>query len=86
MNLRDLSYLVAVVDLRSFIQAAGQCCICQPTLSTQIKKLEESLGVPIFERSNKTVFLQSWVSKLLLLLNSDLPKSGKNPLENWTIH
>jgi LysR family hydrogen peroxide-inducible transcriptional activator len=55
MNLRDLSYLVAVADLRSFIQAADQCCISQPTLSTQIKKMEEGLGVKIFERSNKRV-------------------------------
>ena len=55
MNLRDLSYLVAVADLRSFVQAAEQCCISQPTLSTQIKKMEQSLGVQIFERSNKKV-------------------------------
>ncbi|MDO9048714.1 MAG: LysR substrate-binding domain-containing protein [Methylobacter sp.] len=55
MNLRDLHYLVAVADLRSFIQAADQCCISQPTLSTQIKKMEESLGVQIFERTNKKV-------------------------------
>lgn len=55
MNLRDLHYLVAVADLRSFIQAADQCCISQPTLSTQIKKVEERLGVQIFERTNKKV-------------------------------
>jgi LysR family transcriptional regulator, hydrogen peroxide-inducible genes activator len=57
MNLRDLNYLVAVADLRSFVQAAEQCCISQPTLSTQIKKMEESLGIKIFERSNKKVLL-----------------------------
>jgi LysR family hydrogen peroxide-inducible transcriptional activator len=55
MNLRDLQYLVAVADLRSFVQAADQCCISQPTLSTQIKKMEETLGVQIFERTNKKV-------------------------------
>lgn len=55
MNLRDLTYLVAVADLRSFVQAADQCSISQPTLSTQIKKVEEGLGVKIFERSNKKV-------------------------------
>ena len=55
MNLRDLNYLVAVADLRSFVQAAEQCCISQPTLSTQIKKMEEALGIRIFERSNKKV-------------------------------
>ncbi|GAB6139303.1 LysR substrate-binding domain-containing protein [Methylosoma difficile] len=55
MNLRDLSYLVAVADLRSFIQASEQCFISQPTLSTQIKRMEETLGVQIFERTNKKV-------------------------------
>lgn len=55
MNLRDLYYLIAVADLRSFVQASERCCISQPTLSTQIKKMEESLGVQIFERTNKKV-------------------------------
>lgn len=55
MNLRDLYYLVAVADLNSFGQAAERCFISQPTLSMQIKKLEQSLGVRIFERNNKKV-------------------------------
>jgi LysR family hydrogen peroxide-inducible transcriptional activator len=55
MNLRDLRYLVAVADLRSFIKAADQCFVSQPTLSTQIKKMEDSLGAPLFERTNKKV-------------------------------
>lgn len=55
MNLRDLYYLIAVADLRSFVQASERCCISQPTLSTQIKKMEETLGVQIFERTNKKV-------------------------------
>ena len=55
MNLRDLHYLIAVADLRSFVQAAERCFISQPTLSTQIKKVEDSLGVAIFERTNKKV-------------------------------
>ncbi|MCQ8180750.1 LysR substrate-binding domain-containing protein [Methylomonas sp. SURF-1] len=55
MNLRDLHYLIAVADLRSFVQAADRCCISQPTLSTQIKKLEDELGIQLFERTNKKV-------------------------------
>jgi len=55
MNLRDLQYLIAVADLRSFGQAAERCFISQPTLSTQIKKLEDELGIQIFERTNKKV-------------------------------
>lgn len=57
MNLRDLHYLVAVADLKNFSQAADKCCISQPTLSNQIKKLEETLEIKIFERTNKRVML-----------------------------
>jgi LysR family hydrogen peroxide-inducible transcriptional activator len=55
MNLRDLDYLVAIADLRSFGAAAKRCFVSQPTLSGQIKKLEVSLGARLFERTNKTV-------------------------------
>ncbi len=55
LKLRDLEYVVALADLRSFIAAAEQCSVSQPTLSAQLKKLEEQLGVSLFERSNKHV-------------------------------
>ncbi len=55
MNLRDLQYLIAVADLRSFNKAAEKCCVSQPALSNQIRKLEETLGVLLFERTNKRV-------------------------------
>lgn len=57
MNLRDLNYIVAVAQRRSFVQAAEKCFVSQPTLSTQIKKVENDLGVKIFERTNKKVLL-----------------------------
>ncbi|MCL9682523.1 LysR substrate-binding domain-containing protein [Legionella maioricensis] len=57
MNLRDLNYFVVLAELRHFGEAAKRCYISQPTLSMQIKKLEETLGVALFERSNKQVFL-----------------------------
>ncbi len=57
MNLRDLNYVVALAECRSFVQAAEKCFVSQPTLSTQIKKLERDLGVKLFERSNKKVML-----------------------------
>jgi LysR family hydrogen peroxide-inducible transcriptional activator len=55
MNLRDLQYLVAVAETGHFGRAAERCFVSQPTLSAQIKKLEERLGVVVFERSNRSV-------------------------------
>ena len=53
MNLRDLKYLIALADHMHFGKAADACCISQPTLSMQIKKLEEFLGVQLIERTYK---------------------------------
>lgn len=55
MNLRDLQYLVALADTGHFGEAAERCHISQPTLSAQIKKLEEYLGVQLFERQPRKV-------------------------------
>jgi len=55
MNLRDLKYIIAVAETRHFGKAAERCFVSQPTLSGQIKKLEEELGVAIFERTNRSV-------------------------------
>ncbi|MDH3644219.1 MAG: LysR substrate-binding domain-containing protein, partial [Gammaproteobacteria bacterium] len=57
MNLRDLRYLVAVAEHRHFGRAAEASFVSQPTLSTQIKKLEEELGVTLIERTNRQVML-----------------------------
>ena len=57
MNLRALQYFVKLADLRHFSKAADACFVSQPTLSTQIKKLEEELGVQLVERSPKNIML-----------------------------
>ena len=57
MNLRDLRYLVALADHRHFGRAATASFVSQPTLSTQIRKLEEELGVALVERSPRNVLL-----------------------------
>lgn len=57
MNLRDLKYLVALADLRHFGKAADACFVSQPTLSTQVRKLEEELGVVLVERAPRKVML-----------------------------
>lgn len=55
MNLRDLRYLLAVAEHGHFGRAAEACGISQPTLSVQVRKLEELLGVALFERTSKAV-------------------------------
>jgi LysR family hydrogen peroxide-inducible transcriptional activator len=53
MNLRDLRYLLAVTEHGSFRRAAEACGVSQPTLSIQLRKLEEELGVALLERASK---------------------------------
>ena len=55
MNLRELEYLVAVDEERHFNRAAVRCFVSQPTLSGQLKKLEEELGVMLIERNTRYV-------------------------------
>jgi LysR family hydrogen peroxide-inducible transcriptional activator len=57
MNLRALQYFVKLADLKHFSKAADACFVSQPTLSTQIRKLEEELGVQLVERSPKNIML-----------------------------
>jgi LysR family transcriptional regulator, hydrogen peroxide-inducible genes activator len=57
MNLRDLKYLAALADHRHFGRAAAACHVSQPTLSTQLRKLEDELGVALVERSPRKVML-----------------------------
>ena len=57
MNLRDLKYLVALAEHRHFGKAAAACFVSQPTLSTQIRKLEDELGLPLVERAPRKVML-----------------------------
>jgi len=57
MNLKDLKYLVALADTAHFGKAAERSFVSQPTLSAQLKKLEEYLGVKLVERQPKNVQL-----------------------------
>ncbi|HEV7631666.1 MAG TPA: LysR substrate-binding domain-containing protein [Steroidobacteraceae bacterium] len=57
LKLKDLRYLVAVADTRHFGQAAARCFVSQPTLSAQLKKLEEYLGVQLIERQPRRISL-----------------------------
>ena len=57
MNLRDLGYFIALADHLHFGKAAAASFVSQPTLSTQIRKLEEELGVALVERAPRNVML-----------------------------
>lgn len=65
MNLRDLEYLVALAEHQHFRLAAEACYVSQPTLSGQIRKLEDELGVVLLERTSRKVLFTA--SGLLLV-------------------
>ena len=65
MSLRALQYLVAVADFQHFSRAAAHCCVSQPTLSMQLKKLEHQLGVQLIERRQHQVMLTQQGEKVL---------------------
>jgi LysR family hydrogen peroxide-inducible transcriptional activator len=77
MNLQDLRYLVAVAEQRHFGRAAEVCNVSQPTLSSQIRKLEDELGVTLLERTNKRVELTPVGSRILAHAQRALQEAGQ---------
>ncbi len=57
ISLKDLKYLLAVAEHRSFVKAAESLSVSQPALSQQIKRLENHIGVQVFERSKRQFFI-----------------------------
>jgi LysR family hydrogen peroxide-inducible transcriptional activator len=55
MNIQQLQYVLAVAELKHFEQAAEKCCVTQSTLSTMVRKLENEIGLEIFDRKSKPV-------------------------------
>ena len=55
MTIQQLKYIIAINRYRNFAKAAEACGISQPTLSSMLVKLEEELGMKIFDRNNKSV-------------------------------
>jgi LysR family hydrogen peroxide-inducible transcriptional activator len=89
MTLTELKYIVAVARERHFGRAAEACFVSQPTLSVSIKKLEDELGVVIFERGGVevgvTVIGQQLVSQAQKVLEEsmnlkDIARLGRDPL------
>jgi LysR family hydrogen peroxide-inducible transcriptional activator len=77
MNLQDLRYLVAIAEHRHFSRAAEACNVSQPTLSSQIRKLEDQLGVTLLERTNKRVDLTPVGSQILTHAQRALAEAGQ---------
>jgi LysR family transcriptional regulator, hydrogen peroxide-inducible genes activator len=77
MNLQDFRYIAAVSSLRHFGRAAEACHVSQPTLSSQIRKLEEELGVALFERTNKRVEPTPAGERILEHANRILEEAGQ---------
>ncbi|MDR9389041.1 MAG: LysR substrate-binding domain-containing protein [Wenzhouxiangella sp.] len=65
MNLRALQYFIALAELRHFRKAAERCHVSQPTLSTQIRKLEQQLGADLIERNSRQVLLTTLGERVL---------------------
>jgi LysR family hydrogen peroxide-inducible transcriptional activator len=77
MNLQDIRYLVAVAEHRHFGRAAEACNVSQPTLSSQIRKLEIELGVTLLERTNKRVDITPVGSQILIHAEQALAEAGQ---------
>ncbi len=77
MNLQELRYLVAVAQQRHFGRAAEACNVSQPTLSSQIKKLEDELGVTLLERTNKRVALTPVGAQIVEHAQKALKEAGQ---------
>lgn len=84
MNIRDLKYIVELAKTQNFAIAAKRSFVSQPALSMQIKKLEDELGVKIFERDSKS-FLITQIGKeiikkaeLILQQEKEIKEIAKN--------
>jgi len=94
MNFRDLEYLIALEELKHFRKAAEKCFVSQPTLSGQIRKLEDELNIQLMERSSrKVIFTQAGLDivtkakTIILEMKSlkEIAKSHNEPMQG-TLH
>ncbi len=77
LTLRDIEYLVMLADTKHFGKAAEKCFVSQPSLSAQVKKVENHLGVTLFERTNRKVTVTAQGEVLLTQARLILEESKK---------
>jgi len=65
MTITQLKYVLAIAEYKNFTKAAEKCYVTQPTLSTQIQKLEEQLDITIFDRAKKPIQLTEVGEKIV---------------------
>lgn len=91
MTLTELKYIVAVAQKMHFGQAAQACFVSQPTLSIAIRKLEDGLGVKLFERSSKNEIKITRIGEQIVAqaqkviresqVITEIAEQGKDPLK-----
>ena len=84
MTLTELRYIVAVARERHFGRAANACFVSQPTLSVAIKKLEDELGVAIFERGSNEVSLSPVGERIVQ--QAQLTLESANNIKQLALH
>lgn len=77
MTIVQLEYAVAVDTYRSFVMAAQKCFVTQPTLSMQVQKLEEQLGVKLFDRTHQPIVLTEIGSEIIEQARKIISESKK---------
>jgi LysR family hydrogen peroxide-inducible transcriptional activator len=77
MTITQLEYVIAVDTYRSFVAAANKCFVTQPTLSMQIQKLEDTLGVKLFDRSHQPVIPTEIGEEIIAQARCCWPKARK---------
>src|SRR5512139_2301212 len=77
MTLTELKYVVALAQERHFGRAAQKCFVTQPTLSLALAKLEEELGVRLFERNKNDVIVTPMGAGIVEQARRVLDEAGK---------
>ena len=77
MTITQLQYVLAIAEHKNFTKAAEKCFVTQPTLSTQIQKLEDELDVLIFDRNKKPIELTDVGRKIVLQAKNIVNESDR---------